>query len=235
LTGINGESSFERALLQRAPNCEIWGYDFSVTGVCVPLPRFNRGPSQTRPNPFPLNQWGPEISDDPELKRRSHFKPWALTGTDNHKESDDPKGWTLDSLMKLNGACSLSSHHSSMRNRFRPYIGHTFIDILKIDIEGGEFDALTSFITSHTQGNLPVGQLQLEIHALHGHERFDYFINWWESLEAAGLRPFWTEPNLVYVNIMRGVGPELTEVCAFAMSCCVKLMCRGDVRCSTRL
>jgi len=165
--GINGESSFEQDLLQRAPNCEIWGYDFSVNG------------------------WGLEISDDPELRRRAHFKPWALTGTDNQKESDDPKGWTLDSLMKLNG--------------------HTFIDILKIDIEGGEFDALTSFITSHTEGNLPVGQLQLEIHALHGHERFDYFINWWESLEAAGLRPFWTEPNLVYVNIMRGVGPELTE------------------------
>jgi len=165
--GINGESSFERSLLRRAPGCEIWGYDFSV------------------------KSWGPEIIDDPELRRRAHFKPWALTGSDRHQESDDPKGWTLDSLMKLNG--------------------HTFIDILKIDIEGGEFDALTSFIAAHAHGDLPVGQLQLEIHALHGHERFDFFINWWESLEAAGLRPFWTEPNLVYINIMRGVGPELTE------------------------
>ncbi|KAH9015611.1 hypothetical protein EDB84DRAFT_1525867 [Lactarius hengduanensis] len=26
--------------------------------------------------------------------------------------------------------------------------GHTFIDILKIDIEGGEFDALTAFLSS---------------------------------------------------------------------------------------
>ena len=122
-----------------------------------------------------------------------------------------------------------SSHQSLSRNQFRPYIGHTFIDVLKIDIEGGEFDALTSFITSHTRGNLPVGQLQLEIHALHGHERFDYFINWWESLEAAGLRPFWTEPNLVYINIMRGVGPELTEVC---LSLCPAVLINVSTGCS---
>ena len=35
LTGINGESSFERDLL-RAPGCEAWGYDYSVGGVRVP-------------------------------------------------------------------------------------------------------------------------------------------------------------------------------------------------------
>jgi hypothetical protein len=97
-----------------------------------------------------------------------------------------------------------------------PLIGHAFIDILKIDIEGGEFDALKSFITSHEDEDLPIGQLQLEIHAWNGRERFDYFVRWWESLEAAGLRPFWTEPNLVYININRGVGPTLAEVCIFS-------------------
>ena len=50
------------------------------------------------------DQWGPEISDDPELRQRAHFEPWALGGTDNHGEKDDPKWWTLDSLMKHNGA-----------------------------------------------------------------------------------------------------------------------------------
>lgn len=32
-TGINGESSFEAALMDRAPGCEVWGYDFSVNSV----------------------------------------------------------------------------------------------------------------------------------------------------------------------------------------------------------
>jgi len=165
--GINGESSFEQSLLQRVPGCEVWGYDFSVKG------------------------WGPEIKDDPELAPRAHFQPWALGGTDMHGENDDPKWWTLDSLMKLND--------------------HTFIDILKIDIEGGEFDALTAFVHSHAQGDLPIGQLQIEIHAREGHERFDQFARWWASLEEAGLRPFWTEPNMVYVNVVRGARPELAE------------------------
>jgi hypothetical protein len=31
--GINGESSFEAALLERAPGCEVWGYDFTVKSV----------------------------------------------------------------------------------------------------------------------------------------------------------------------------------------------------------
>ncbi len=32
-TGINGESSFEAALMDRAPGCEVWGYDFTVNSV----------------------------------------------------------------------------------------------------------------------------------------------------------------------------------------------------------
>jgi hypothetical protein len=31
--GINGESSFEAALLERALGCEVWGYDFTVDRV----------------------------------------------------------------------------------------------------------------------------------------------------------------------------------------------------------
>ena len=36
-TGINGESSFESTLLKRGPNCEAWGYDYSVNSVRVLL------------------------------------------------------------------------------------------------------------------------------------------------------------------------------------------------------
>jgi hypothetical protein len=31
--GINGESSFEAAILERAPGCQVYGYDFSVKAV----------------------------------------------------------------------------------------------------------------------------------------------------------------------------------------------------------
>jgi hypothetical protein len=109
-------------------------------------------------------------------------------------------------------------HSRKLINLASAILGHTFIDILKIDIEGGEFDALTAFVDAHQDGVFPVGQLQLEIHAREGRERFDYFNKWWEALEAVGLRPFWTEPNMVYINIVRGARPELAEVCPLVVS-----------------
>jgi hypothetical protein len=146
------------------------------------------------------------------IEGSSSFQALALCGTYNHNDNDNPKYWTFDSLM--------SSHWCArdfLLSAFSPLIGllsgHTFIDILKIDIEGGEFDALATFLAAHAEDAVfPVGQLQLEIHARDGHENFEYFARWWATLEAAGLRPFWTELNLVYVNIVRGVRPELAEV-----------------------
>jgi hypothetical protein len=97
--------------------------------------------------------------------------------------------------------------------------GHAFIDILKIDTEGAEFDALTSFVNAHVHGHLPIGQLQLEIHAQGDRARFDGFLKWWESLEAAGMRPFSFEPNLLHITGRECAKPEVVEVrrfCGFA-------------------
>jgi len=169
--GINGESSFEAALLERAPGCEVWGYDFTVTS------------------------FGPEIEKTPRLKERAHFFPWALGGRNAHGSEDSTKYYTLDALMQLNG--------------------HSFIDVLKIDIEGAEFDTLTAFLAANkplspfSSTTLPVGQLQLELHAWDDYAKFGFFHDWWAALEDAGLRPFWTEPNLVYVNY--NTEPKLAE------------------------
>lgn len=97
--------------------------------------------------------------------------------------------------------------------------------MLKVDIEGSEFEALTSFIDAHAVNGepLPVGQLQLEIHVNDkSHEHFNFFNSWWLSLEAAGLRPFWTEANLVYLNRYRGVAPDISEVVSLS---CIELTC----------
>ena len=96
--------------------------------------------------------------------------------------------------------------------------GYTLIDVLKIDIEGAEFDTLTTFLAAHKSASpfssttLPIGQLQLELHAWDDYGKFDFFHGWWTSLEAAGLRPFWTEANMVFVNYNPDKPPELVEV-----------------------
>lgn len=95
---------------------------------------------------------GPEIETVSELASRSHFWPYMLSDRDDH--SSNPPRWTLGEMMKKNG--------------------HTWIDILKIDVEGAEFGALDALLeaypeasksTSHileSEGStLPFGQLQV--------------------------------------------------------------------------
>ncbi|KDQ49958.1 hypothetical protein JAAARDRAFT_42446 [Jaapia argillacea MUCL 33604] len=138
---------------------------------------------------FTTESFGPQI---PRLLRsRAHFKPWGLGTKDAHGSGDVQKMYTLESLMKMNG--------------------HTHIDILKVDMESGEFDTLTAIVKPYLTSELPLpfGQLQLEIH-LWG-KSFAEFKQWWEMLEEAGLRPFFTEPNMVYQNYNRDGSPELSE------------------------
>ncbi|KAJ7176076.1 methyltransferase domain-containing protein [Mycena crocata] len=168
--GINSDSSFEAAILNRAPGCQVYGYDFSVS------------------------TFGPQITGNRHLARRAHFFPYGLGPVDRHGVWNNPPMYTLQSLMKENG--------------------HDFIDILKIDIEGNEFEALEVFMDHFESiGILPIGQLQLEIHATgeRVYKEFPVFLKWWEKLESMGLRPFFSEANLVYMNIRRGAKPDLVE------------------------
>jgi hypothetical protein len=71
--------------------------------------------------------------------------------------------------------------------------GHTHIDILKVDIEGWEFDTFMTLIKTYVTASqpLPFGQLLIEIHAWN--KKFYEFLAWWQLLESAGLRPFRAE------------------------------------------
>ncbi|RXW16857.1 hypothetical protein EST38_g8995 [Candolleomyces aberdarensis] len=133
---------------------------------------------------FSVKSFGPEIPAS--LVHRTHFKAFGLGGEDKHGPNDDPPMYTIESLMRMNG--------------------HTHIDILKIDIEGFEFATLTTLLKPYVNSGapLPFGQLQLEIHIWE--KTFPQYLAWWEMLESAGLRPFWTEPNLVYQNYNKKKG-----------------------------
>ncbi|KXN83207.1 hypothetical protein AN958_01721 [Leucoagaricus sp. SymC.cos] len=138
---------------------------------------------------YSVKSFGPEIPK--ESLHRAHFKAYGLSGEDKHGPEDDPPMYTLDTLMKMNG--------------------HDFIDILKIDIESWEFVTLATMIKPYLQSGkpLPFGQLQIELHLWH--KSFEEILEWWEILEEAGLRPFWTEPNLVYLNFNRESTSDLAE------------------------
>jgi hypothetical protein len=97
--------------------------------------------------------------------------------------------------MKLNGQLPCFSVSALITSASA--LGHSHIDILKVDTEGLEFDALTTAIKPYLESGepLPFGQLLIEIHLWS--KTFAEFLSWWESLEAAGLRPFWGEVSTV--------------------------------------
>lgn len=150
--GIQNESSFEEQLLERTPNCVIWGYDYTV------------------------DTFGPQLLHS-EAQGRAHFTRAGIAG--NTDQSMHPPFVTIQDLMAING--------------------HDHIDVLKMDIEGFEFEAMDSVIGHFMdQGKeVPIGQFLVEIHLMPDLISVDNFITWWEMLEEAGFRPVWTEPNLL--------------------------------------
>ncbi|KAF4993972.1 hypothetical protein FGRMN_6103 [Fusarium graminum] len=89
--------------------------------------------------------------------------------------------------------------------------GHSYVDLVKMDIEGAEFETLTSLIDSIVSleketGNstLPFGQLLIEFHLMtippEGvtlPKNLKSWLKWWSSLEAMGLRPVSNEHNWI--------------------------------------
>lgn len=73
-----------------------------------------------------MNGLGSQVQDVPALLQRTHFEPIGLADKDAHGPDDRHKTYTLDSLLDLNG--------------------HAFVDILKIDLEGWEFEVLEAIV-----------------------------------------------------------------------------------------
>lgn len=125
------------------------------------------------------------------MAHRTLFSPYSLSGFDKYDKEAKLQMYTLETLMKMNG--------------------HAHIDLLKIDIEGWEFETMANLFKPYIESGkpLPFGQLSMEIHLWD--KSFESFLGWWEMLEEVGLRPFWTEPNLVYLIYNKKGTPELAE------------------------
>ncbi|KAJ6593776.1 methyltransferase domain-containing protein [Mycena capillaripes] len=175
--------------VEHKPDCIVYSFGINYESSFEAEILSNTQECQIWGYDFTVNSFGPQISST--QASRTHFNRYGLAGKDSHGSEDSPKMYTLESLMKLNG--------------------HTHIDILKIDIERWEFETLSALVKPYLASGrpLPFGQLQLEVHIWD--MSFEEYLTWWEMLEAAGLRPFWTEPNLVYQNYNGEGSTDLAE------------------------
>jgi hypothetical protein len=152
---------------------------------------------------FSVDGWGPQIPTD--QRHRTFFHKIGLAKKE--KPYASPPLSTLPVLMANNN--------------------HSYIDILKIDIEGSEYDALDALMdafdgiqSASGSSVIPIGQILIEIHLddginienpyLGGDVDFGHFHKWWERLERMGMRPTWMELNLPAI-VFSGMKPKFTE------------------------
>lgn len=134
---------------------------------------------------FSVSDFGIQL--EPDNRNRAHFTQAGIAGKTTSTDAQ-PSFYSIADLMKQNG--------------------HEYIDILKMDIEGSEFEALDGLSEAFpaSQGlELPIGQLLIEVH-MKTHDTAQWYLEWWDRLAARGLRPVWTEPNVLGIayNMVNG-------------------------------
>ncbi|KAI1144867.1 methyltransferase domain-containing protein [Nemania diffusa] len=85
---------------------------------------------------YTTDNFGPEISS--ANNNRTSFERLALGGEDGRRDNN-VEYQTLTSIMRR--------------------LGHDYVDIIKMDIEGDEFPALTTLMDEYADKELPIGQL----------------------------------------------------------------------------
>lgn len=102
---------------------------------------------------------------------RVHFEKLGIAG----KDAGDKK--TLKTFMDNNG--------------------HEWIDVLKVDVEGFEYEMLDNILETFDQ--LPFGQLFLEFHLMKKPEHYRRIQSLIERLEMKGMRMFYKENNPLWL------------------------------------
>ncbi len=159
--GVRDESSFENEMLTRT-NCEVWAYDFSVVDFGVQL--------------------------EPANRARAHFLQAGIAGTTD--KTKDPPFYSISDLMKMNGHEYMSvpppRSYLLLLALLRDLLPSTLTptacsDILKMDIEAAEFDAMDGLsrdFPASAGKEFPVGQYMVEIHFFPGDKNAGSFLKW---------------------------------------------------------
>ncbi len=124
---------------------------------------------------FSTDGFGPEVVTG---HNRAYFEKIGVRGEDSHQNGTEFQ--SLKSIMQ--------------RHR------HTYVDIVKMDIEGDEFPALSALMDEYTDQKIPIGQLLVKIHFFDTDNTVRKFAEWWDRFEGFGMRPVWSEANLITVT-----------------------------------
>ena len=77
-------------------------------------------------------------------------------------------------------------------------LNHSWVDVLKMDVEGAEYTVLPSIISHYKALNMqiPVTQAQIEYHHSKGNPKMTHLVQTLKLMESSGFRAFSTEYNV---------------------------------------
>ncbi|KAL3131484.1 hypothetical protein ABBQ38_007795 [Trebouxia sp. C0009 RCD-2024] len=77
-------------------------------------------------------------------------------------------------------------------------LGHSWIDLFKMDVEGGEYEVLPALVTHYKalEQKVPITQAQIEYHHSPDSPPMDKLVDTLNMMEASGFRTFSTEYNI---------------------------------------
>lgn len=139
---------------------------------------------------YSVDGWAKEVPSN----SRTHFTKAAISGKTDRDQS--PPQLAVRDIMADNG--------------------HHFVNLMKMDIEGAEFQALSALMDSAQemgQHVLPIGQLLIELHIT---SRDDCpqtareLVEWFQRLESFGMRPVFNEHN--WIGDVGSGHPQFIEV-----------------------
>lgn len=160
------------------PGCIIYSFGFQNNKSSFEEMLLSRTPHCTLWGyDFTASRFASPRLHENEAQGRSHFTQVGIRGKTNAKQY--PPLLTVQDVMAING--------------------HDHIDVVKMDIEGFEFDAV-DVLLSHfrEQGKeVPISQIVMQVHLIPDQITVGRFMKWWEKLEEAGFRPVRNEPDLL--------------------------------------
>lgn len=174
--GVGHDASWDLAMIERF-GCTVHAFD--------PTPRSVEWvASQKWPEKFAFHPWGLATFDGEATFVMPNADPtWssyvmnAADGTPKHEEVRVPVR-RLDTIMRE--------------------LGHPRVDVIKIDIEGAEYDVLDDLVS----GSLRPGQILAEFHYWHDRPAVERFRRNIDGLRRVGYRAFARSPH----------GPEISFV-----------------------
>lgn len=118
-----------------------------------------------------------------DLPARFHFHPIGLAAQDGQQSFCAPRKATSANYRPVREAGEVQGEVRTLQTIARD-LGHKRIDVLKIDVEGGEYALMESVLTS----GVPIGQLLIEFHHDQPKRSFAETAHAIDQIRAAGFR-----------------------------------------------